>query len=183
MKSALDSYITARKLVHPSDHGVLLLDGEMGAAVGIKRPEPGQTMPRDEVMRKLRAGVQWLTAVDGVLLKGTLHPISMAVKQRQGRKTVTLVSGLEAFGVNVDDFAEELKKLCAGSASGELAGVCTRQSLKCPAVQPLQGSSPKLNLSEVMVQGTQIKIITEALIARGIPRRWIKEGEGDKKKR
>jgi translation initiation factor 2D len=34
-----------------------------------------------------------------------------------------------------------------------------------------------------MVQGSQVKVITEALVARGIPKRWIKEGEGDKKKK
>jgi translation initiation factor 2D len=34
-----------------------------------------------------------------------------------------------------------------------------------------------------MVQGSQVKLITEALVSRGIPKRWIKEGEGDKKKR
>lgn len=44
----------------------------------------------------------------------------MGIKIRQGRKTVTVVSGLEAFGIDVDDFAEELRKLCAGSASSEL---------------------------------------------------------------
>lgn len=43
----------------------------------------------------------------------------MAVKTRQGRKTVTIVSGLETFGIDVEDFAEELRKLCAGSASSK----------------------------------------------------------------
>ena len=41
----------------------------------------------------------------------------MSVKTRQGRKTVTIITGLETFGVDVEDFAEELRKLCAGSAS------------------------------------------------------------------
>jgi translation initiation factor 2D len=91
----------------------------------------------------------------------------MAVKTRQGRKQVTLVSGLEAFGIDIDDFADELRHLCAGSAS----------------VQPLTGASPKLNLKEVLVQGSQIKLVTEALLAKGVPKRYIKEGEGDKKKR
>lgn len=51
--------------------------------------------------------------------KGALQPIVMGIKLRQGWKTVTVVSGLEAFGVDIDDFAEELRKLCAGSASSE----------------------------------------------------------------
>jgi translation initiation factor 2D len=34
-----------------------------------------------------------------------------------------------------------------------------------------------------MVQGSQVKIVTEALLSKGIPKRWIKEAEGDKKKK
>lgn len=98
--------------------------------------------------------------------KGALQPITMAVKTRQGRKTVTIITGLETFGLDVDDFAEELRKRCAGSAS----------------VQPLNGASPKLNLKEIMVQGPQVKIITEALVEKGIPKRWIREVDGGKKK-
>jgi translation initiation factor 2D len=89
----------------------------------------------------------------------------MSVKLRQGRKQVTLVAGLEAFGIEYDEFADELRRLCAGSAS----------------VQPLTGASPKLNLKEVLVQGSQCKLVTEALVARGVPKRYIKE-EGGKKK-
>lgn len=41
----------------------------------------------------------------------------MTVKTRQGRKTVTHISGFETFGIDADDLAEELRKVCAGSAS------------------------------------------------------------------
>jgi translation initiation factor 2D len=34
-----------------------------------------------------------------------------------------------------------------------------------------------------MVQGTQTKIVMDALIEKGVPKRFIKEGEGDKKKK
>jgi translation initiation factor 2D len=61
-------------------------------------------------------------ALTGCHRKGPLQPVSMSVKTRQGRKTVTLISGLETFGVDIDDFAEELRKLCAGSTSSELSG-------------------------------------------------------------
>jgi translation initiation factor 2D len=33
-----------------------------------------------------------------------------------------------------------------------------------------------------MVQGPQVKVITEALVEKGIPKRWIKEVEGGKRK-
>lgn len=136
-------------------------------------------MHRDEVLRRLRASVAWSVSIKGVVKwvfilrstdpdrKGALNPITMAVKTRQGRKQVTLISGLEAFGIDCDEFAEELRKLCAGSAS----------------VAPLTGASPKLNLKEVLIQGSQCKAVTEALIARGVPKRYIKEGDGDKKRK
>jgi translation initiation factor 1 (eIF-1/SUI1) len=40
-----------------------------------------------------------------LIRKGTLSPITLTVKTRQGRKTVTHVVGLEAFGVEIDEFA------------------------------------------------------------------------------
>jgi len=29
---------------------------------------------------------------------------------------------------------------------------------------------------EVMVQGSQVKVVTEALVGRGVPKKWIREG-------
>lgn len=91
----------------------------------------------------------------------------LSVKTRNNRRTVTSIINLESFGIDLEDLAEELKKACAGSAS----------------IQPLQGASPKLGLQEILVQGSQVKIVTEALLARGVPRKWVKEGEGDKKRK
>jgi len=125
------------------------------------------------------------TRIDGLRRKGTLQPITLVVKTRQGRKTVTRVAGLETFSIEVDEFAEDLKRLCAGSASGESSFYPHHhsRSLIRATVQPLLGASPKLQLQEILVQGSQVKIITDALVTRGVPKRWIKEGEGDKKKK
>ncbi|KAL1411375.1 hypothetical protein Q8F55_002331 [Vanrija albida] len=165
IKRAFDEYITRNKLVDGKDHRVVTLDDTLASAIGGKGARSGDTLVRDEAVRRLRAGVTWAVSVGGVVKKGTLNPIIMSVKTRQGRKQVTLISGLESFGVDIDDFADELRRVCAGSAS----------------VQPLTGASPKLNLKEVLVQGSQIKLVTEALLGRGIPKRWIKE-EADAKK-
>ncbi|KAK4685848.1 translation initiation factor 2D, partial [Tremellales sp. Uapishka_1] len=167
IKTSLDDYIVKHSLADPRNPRAIRLDEDLGRTVGIKKPSPGETMARDEIMKRLKAGVTWCVSIDGNIRKGTLNPVTLSVKTRQGRKTITHVVGLETFGIDIDDFAEELKKLCAGSAS----------------VQPLQGVSPKLNLQEILVQGTQVKIITERLVAKGVPKRWIKEGEGEKKKK
>ena len=34
-----------------------------------------------------------------------------------------------------------------------------------------------------MVQGTQTKIVVESLVGKAVPKRYIKEAEGDKKKK
>jgi translation initiation factor 2D len=46
---------------------MIMLDEELGRAVGIKRLSGGETMPRDEVLKKLRAGVNWSVSVGGVI--------------------------------------------------------------------------------------------------------------------
>ncbi|EIW65985.1 hypothetical protein TREMEDRAFT_45974 [Tremella mesenterica DSM 1558] len=166
LKTALEDYISKHNLVNPHQRQSVHLDETLGRVCGIKKIDPGQMLTREEIIKRLRAGVSWSVSIGGVVKKGNLQPITLTVKTRQGRKTVTIISGLESFNIVVEEFAEEMRKLCAGSAS----------------VQPLSGASPKLNLSEVVVQGTQVRIITDALIDKGVPRRWIKEGDGDKKK-
>ncbi|RXK34762.1 hypothetical protein M231_07983 [Tremella mesenterica] len=161
LKTALEDYISKHNLVDPHQRQFVHLDETLGRVCGIKKPDPGQRLTREEVIKRLRAGASWSVSIGGVVKKGNLHPITLTVKTRQGRKTVTIVSGLESFNIVVEEFAEEMRKLCAGSAS----------------VQPLSGASPKLNLSEVVVQGTQVRIITDALLEKGVPRRWIKEGD------
>lgn len=161
IKSAFDEYVTKHKLVDTNDHRKVTMDKVLASAVGAKE---GQTLVRDEITRRLRASVSWNVVIGGVVKKGALSPVTMVVKTRQGRKQVTLISGLEGFGIDIDDFAEELRKVCAGATS----------------IQPLTGASPKLNLKEVLVQGSQSKLVTEALVARGVPKRWIKD-EGSKK--
>lgn len=42
------------------------------------------------------------------------------VKIRQGRKASTLVTGFEPFFLGADDLAEELRRICASSTSGQL---------------------------------------------------------------
>jgi translation initiation factor 2D len=180
IKYALEEYAIKHSLIDRAEPRYLLLDEELGRACGIKKPEKGQRMSRDEIMKKLRAGVVWSVSIGGVLKyvpillrgrewedywlildrKGNLQPITITTKTRQGRKQVTLITGLETFSIPPDEFAEELKKLCAGSTT----------------VAPLVGSSPKLGLMEVMVQGSQVKVVTEALVGRGVPKKWIKEG-------
>ncbi|ORX35611.1 hypothetical protein BD324DRAFT_642848 [Kockovaella imperatae] len=167
LKASFEDYVNRNSLSDPSDRRMIVLDDSLAKAIGVKMGSSESRLVREEVIRRLRSGVSWSVSIDGVVKKGAMQPVLISVKTRQGRKTVTLISGLETFGIDLEDFAEELKKLCAGST----------------AIQPLQGASPKLNLREIMVQGTQTKIVTDALVDKGVPKRYIKEGDGDKKKK
>lgn len=53
--------------------------------------------------------------------KGSLAPIQVVIKVRQGRKASTLISGFEPFlVVDAEEMADDLRKACAGATSGKL---------------------------------------------------------------
>jgi translation initiation factor 2D len=49
--------------------------------------------------------------------KGKPPKINIVLEKRQGRKTVTRCWGLEAFFINPNELAEELRNTCASSTS------------------------------------------------------------------
>lgn len=125
---------------------------------------------------------------DSLCRKGAVKPVHIKVERRQGRSTVTLVAGVEYFGLSVDELTEEFKKLCASSVAGEErlkrdAFFCydvlcfvNRLLTSCNyffLVTPLVGASPKLQLQEIMVQGPHIKNVSELLLAKGVPKKYV----------
>ena len=128
-----------------------------------------------------------------------MKPISVIVKIRQGRKACTLLSGFEPFGLQADDLAEELRKTCASSTSGTSTLLAVRSKFTSVSdhirnplpqlhsyphpqwtVSPVHG---KPNALEVMVQGKQIKAVTDMLVARGVPKRWIESSDQSEQKK
>lgn len=67
LKQALDGYITSHNLLDPTNHKFILLDDELGRAVGIKKPEAGEKMARDEILNKLKNGVSWVVSIGGTI--------------------------------------------------------------------------------------------------------------------
>jgi translation initiation factor 2D len=88
---------------------------------------------------------------------GAPPKISVVMETRSGNKTVTKVSGLEAYFISPQPLADELRKTCAGSTS----------------VEQLKGTSPKNPVMEIMVQGPQRDAVVKALEKRGINKQWM----------
>ena len=88
---------------------------------------------------------------------GTAPKIQIMLETRSGNKTVTKVSGVEAFHISPQHLAEELQKTCASSTS----------------VGHLVGSSPKSPIKEILIQGPQKEAVSKALERRGVNRQWI----------
>ncbi|KAK7514837.1 uncharacterized protein IWZ02DRAFT_172398 [Phyllosticta citriasiana] len=98
---------------------------------------------------------------------GAAPKINIVLETRSGNKTVTKASGVEAYFVNPQALADELRKTCASSTS----------------VERLVGSSPKNPVMEVMVQGPQKEAVLKALERRGVPARWVEVVDKTKKKK
>lgn len=88
---------------------------------------------------------------------GHAPKILLTYETRSGNKTVTKISGVEAFHINPQPLADELQKACASSIS----------------VNQLAGCSPKNPVQEIMVQGPQKDAVFKTLERRGVHRQWI----------
>ncbi|TDL26969.1 hypothetical protein BD410DRAFT_783083 [Rickenella mellea] len=175
LKSLLNTYIMTKALMNPHKQEYInLASDDVLAAVLYPPPPQGkgggkqavgsesdapEFMKREDALKRLVKSMQaWhrveVEGKDPVTRKGEMKPIDVVVKMRQGRKACTLITNFEAFFLSADDLADELRKLCASATS----------------VTPLQGKGAGL---EVMVQGKQIKAVTELLVEKGVPKRWI----------
>ncbi|EGP90454.1 uncharacterized protein MYCGRDRAFT_84691 [Zymoseptoria tritici IPO323] len=122
------------------------------------------SVPRDALIdRILHAMATSYTIVrngeEAKAKSGAPPKIHITLETRSGNKTVTKVSGLEAYHINARPLADELRKTCAGSTS----------------VEPLAGASKKneREVMEVMVQGPQKDTVLKALERRGVDKRWV----------
>lgn len=195
----MTDYISSRHLVNANDQQYINVgsDEALAGAVSTKGKDTPEFMKRDEVLKLVRAHMQaWhQITVEGrdvvrkcvysprismktaymrsPVRKGEMKPVSVVVKIRQGRKACTLITGFEPFGLEAEEIADELRRICASSTTGKpifRSSVLIEVSHIGRAVTPVHG---KPNVLEVMVQGKQIKNVSEFLMARGIPKGWI----------
>ncbi|KAH8101298.1 eukaryotic translation initiation factor SUI1 family protein [Cristinia sonorae] len=167
IREFFNAYISERNLVNAREQQYVNVseDDALSGAVSVKGEERPEFLKREDALKRIKENMQsWhRIGIDGgdvVTKKGAVKPISVVVKVRQGRKAATLVTGFESFFLKADYLAEELRKVCAGSTSSKAS-----------------------TDMEVMVQGKQIQAVTDFLISKGVPEKWIEAEDQTKKKK
>ncbi|GAN03392.1 eukaryotic translation initiation factor SUI1 family protein [Mucor ambiguus] len=177
VRQVMMDYIKLHNVVDLQNQKMINIDPTLCDAI-LAKPEYNSInkLSRDQILHRMCQKMQPFHAVklpgkEAVLKKGACKPIEIVQEVRQGRKTITKVSGVEGFGLDVEELSKELTRLCASSAT----------------YNPIHGVSPKNPLYEIMVQGPQIRTITHLLVSKGVPLRFIdtedktaKKGKGKK---
>lgn len=94
----------------------------------------------------------------GPMTKGPHKRLHLEIKPRQGRKVVSLLTGLDQYGVEAESFAADLMRSVGASASAQV----------------LQPATAKVRAKyEVFVQGDQRKVILDFLAREGIDKAFV----------
>ncbi|TIB76100.1 hypothetical protein E3Q23_02032 [Wallemia mellicola] len=170
LRAASNDFIESHNLIHPADHAYVLgKQNDILASALYAKPanqkkgkityDDVDFVPRQEVTGRLVQHMQPFTRLtngtNSRLIKGHINNFALQIKQRQGRKVTSHLSGpFKEFELKLDDLANELKVICASSTT----------------TGPMQNNPKEL---EVIVQGDKIKIIIDLLKSKGIPSRLI----------
>jgi translation initiation factor 2D len=183
VRELITSYLESENLISETNKRLVKLDPTLANAVfdgsgSLDKEVLGKgSVPRDALIDRVLHAMASSYAIvrneaDPSTIKaksGAPPKVHIALETRSGNKTVTKVSGLEAYFVNPKLLADELRKVCAGSTS----------------VEPLAGAAKKHEkpVEEVMVQGPQKDAVIKALEKRGVDNRWIETVDKTKGKK
>ncbi|EME47207.1 hypothetical protein DOTSEDRAFT_145652 [Dothistroma septosporum NZE10] len=167
------AYIEQQQLVQENNKRLVKLDPTLansvfdGSGSLDKEVLAKGTVPRDALIDRILHSMAGSYAIirngtDPGTTKaksGAPPKVHITLETRSGNKTVTKVSGLEAYYINPRPLADELRKVCAGSTS----------------VEPLAGAAKKTEkpVMEVLIQGPQRDALVKALEKRGVDKKWI----------
>lgn len=177
MKSVLTTYLEKESLINTTNKRLANLNPEL-SSLPLLKDHTGATIDRSILADKLLASCSQFYRVvnqssppsdqEAKPKPGPPPTISVVIETRQGKKSITRVSGLEPFGIDAKAAAEHLQKVCAGSAS----------------VSQLKGSSPKTPVMEIVLQGSQRKAVETYLKGCGVVGRYVNvvDKTGGKKK-
>jgi translation initiation factor 2D len=182
LRNILSTYVEKEQLVSQDNRRMISINPFMANNL-VDSANPNHkaffhrgVIPRDTLAEVFLAGcspfyliVRETSKVDQSQKPKAGHPpkLTITIETRTGNKTVTKVSGLEAYYIPPQPLADELRKSCAGSTS----------------VEKMIGSSDKNPIMEVLVQGPQSDPILRSLQKRGVDKKWVEVVDKSKKKR
>jgi len=141
-------YIDKHSLTSSNDKTAIQLDLLLATNFNKKQ---GDVISKRDLNERFFAKLQNYYGIsrDGTMeiKKGSPKPIQISVENRQGRKFVTKLNGLEDYAISPEELAQELKIMCAASTS----------------VSQLPGKSSS---KEVLVQGNFVGEICDMLIKK-----------------
>ncbi|TPX61445.1 hypothetical protein PhCBS80983_g01088 [Powellomyces hirtus] len=153
VRETINEYATSKKLVDPKNPRLVRMDPYIVDAI-LNKDEYNTIdyLERDAIVTRLMQKMQPFhelraPGLEPEFRKGSPKSIQIIVEQRQGRKSVTRLSGMEAFLINPEDLAGHLKIRCASSTS----------------VTPLPAKANTTPFYEVMVQGSKVKEVCAVL--------------------
>ena len=183
VRELITAYIESENLISETNKRLIKLNPLLGNAVFDgsgnldKEVLAKGSVPRDALVDRILHAMSPSYAIvrnsadlSSVKAKsGTPPKVHITLETRSGNKTVTKVSGLEAYYINPKPLADELRKVCAGSTS----------------VDPLPGGAKKneKEVMEVMIQGPQKEAVVKALERRGVSARWVEVQDKTKGKK
>ncbi|XP_072945272.1 eukaryotic translation initiation factor 2D [Epargyreus clarus] len=156
VRSTLTEYVRSRELQSTEVRGAVVLDATLAKASGKKEQEH---VKWEELMQAVQARCTAGTALqfaDGrqQLARARLPPVTMQVVSRAGNKKVTLVSNLEAYGLNLAALAQACQRGVAASC-----GVTRSAAAKT---------------DQLMLQGDQTHFVAKLLIEKyGLPKKYV----------
>ncbi|KAJ3212823.1 Eukaryotic translation initiation factor 2D [Dinochytrium kinnereticum] len=150
VKAVIDEYVKSKDLV-ADDPRLVKLDAGLAEALHRKDESDVDVIGRESLMTRVMEKLSpfhriAIPGLEAVIRKGTPKPINITVEIRQGRKTVTRITGVETYGIDPEILASELKVLCASSTT----------------VSPLP-SKTSTPLFEVMIQGSKVREVCGCL--------------------
>ncbi|OCK84586.1 hypothetical protein K432DRAFT_112190 [Lepidopterella palustris CBS 459.81] len=170
LKSIFTTYIESENLVSPKNKRLisinpLLANTLFDSSVLDSQALAAGAIPRETLSERFISSCSPFHAIlrndasisDVKPKAGAPPKVQIVLETRSGNKTVTKISGVEAFFILPQPLADELRRACASSTS----------------VDKLVGSSPKNPVMEILVQGPQKDSVLKALEKRGVQSAWV----------
>ncbi|XP_071508950.1 eukaryotic translation initiation factor 2D-like [Diadema antillarum] len=166
VRDAVTNYVKNKSLVDQENKGQVILDEILKNAI-IDESEGSVPLLKwkqlfTRFLHKMNAGYQTVypglpTSSSPRIHEGQVQPIKLKVKTKAGRKWITMISNLQQFNVDPNEFAHRLK-------------------IKVKASTTVKESENAKEGLRVTVQGNQIKFLKHFLTAQyKIPTRYIEE--------